>query len=78
MLRVLLLHWAWRAFSRAWANTGNRIAAIMAMMLITTSNSISVKADRHRLGNIIHRLLARLCLNGSKIMGVAVKGVKRG
>jgi hypothetical protein len=50
----------------------------MAMMVITTSNSISVKADRHRLGNIIHRLLARLCLNGSKIMGVAVKGVKRG
>jgi hypothetical protein len=50
----------------------------MAMMLITTSNSISVKADRHRLGNIIHRLLARLCLDGSKIMGVTVKGVKRG
>src|SRR5208283_5029079 len=28
----------------AWANTGNRIAARMAMIAITTSNSISVKA----------------------------------
>src|SRR5215212_103804 len=36
-------HVAWRAFSRAWAKTGNRIAARMAMMAITTSNSMSVK-----------------------------------
>src|SRR5579871_462568 len=32
-----------RAFSRACAKTGNRMAARMAMMAITTSNSISVK-----------------------------------
>src|SRR5713226_7864269 len=32
-----------RARSRAWANTGNRIAARMAIMAITTSNSIRVK-----------------------------------
>src|SRR5438105_805016 len=35
-----------RAFSRAWAKTGNRMAARMAIMAITTSSSISVKA-RH-------------------------------
>ena len=34
-----------RAFSRAWAKTGNRIAARMAMMAITTSNSMRVKAQ---------------------------------
>src|SRR5689334_22737420 len=33
-----------RAFSRACAKTGNRIAAKIAMMAITTSNSISVNA----------------------------------
>src|SRR5688572_23480150 len=32
-----------RAFSRAWAKTGKRIAARMAMIAITTSNSIKVK-----------------------------------
>src|SRR4051812_28638992 len=31
-----------RAFSRAWANTGKRIAAKMAIMAITTSSSIRV------------------------------------
>src|SRR5712691_5800808 len=35
-----------RACSRAWANTGKRIAAKMAMMAITTSNSIRVKPSR--------------------------------
>src|SRR5437660_7824854 len=35
-----------RAFSRACANTGNRIAARIAMMAITTSSSISVKPYR--------------------------------
>src|SRR5437867_2085882 len=34
-----------RAFSRAWAKTGNRIAARMAMIAMTTSSSISVKPD---------------------------------
>src|SRR5687768_5947009 len=33
-----------RALSRAWAKTGKRIAARMAMIAITTSSSISVKA----------------------------------
>src|SRR6266511_542103 len=32
-----------RAFSRAWAKTGKRMAARMAMMAMTTSNSMSVK-----------------------------------
>src|SRR5579859_2009281 len=41
--RVLLAHIVCLAFSRAWAKTGNRIAARIAMMAITTSNSISVK-----------------------------------
>src|SRR2546422_7737109 len=39
---------AWRAFSRAWAKTGNRIAARMAMIAITTSNSINVNAWRRK------------------------------
>src|SRR5438067_252074 len=34
---------AWRAFSRAWAKTGKRIAARMAIIAITTSSSIRVK-----------------------------------
>src|SRR5439155_23655357 len=35
-----------RAFSRAWAKTGKRIAARMAMMAITTSSSIRVNPGR--------------------------------
>src|SRR5450432_1973674 len=34
---------ACRALARAWAKTGKRIAARMAIMAMTTSNSISVK-----------------------------------
>src|SRR4051794_7347830 len=34
---------AWRALSRAWAKTGKRIAARMAMMAITTKSSMRVK-----------------------------------
>src|SRR6266568_2522598 len=41
--RRLLMQDAWRAFSRAWAKTGNRMAARMAIMAITTSSSIKVK-----------------------------------
>src|SRR5713101_2609933 len=41
--RRLLMQLAWRAFSRAWAKTGNRIAARMAIIAITTSSSIRVK-----------------------------------
>src|SRR5689334_16314674 len=37
---------AWRAFSRAWAKTGNRIAARMAMMAMTTRSSIRVNPNR--------------------------------
>src|SRR3954452_7992232 len=33
-----------RAFARAWAKTGKRIAARMAMIAMTTSNSIRVNA----------------------------------
>src|SRR5438132_1389249 len=39
---MLLKQAVWRAFARAWAKTGKRIAARMAMIAITTSNSISV------------------------------------
>src|SRR5262245_55624729 len=41
---MLERHAELRAFSRAWAKTGNRTAARMAMMAITTSSSISVNA----------------------------------
>src|SRR3954469_12339561 len=37
-----------RAFPRAWAKTGKRIAARMAMMAITTRSSIRVKPVRRR------------------------------
>src|SRR5438067_2088826 len=39
-----------RAFSRAWAKTGNRIAARMAIIAITTRSSINVKPNRLRDG----------------------------
>jgi hypothetical protein len=42
--RRLLMHAACRAFSLACAKTGNRIAAIIAIIAITTSSSINVKA----------------------------------
>src|SRR5690348_14377292 len=40
---------ACRALSRAWANTGKRIAAKMAIIAITTSSSIRVKPRRARI-----------------------------
>src|SRR6266567_2322018 len=46
--RMLLMQLAWRAFSRAWAKTGNRIAASMAIIAITTSSSIRVKPMTRR------------------------------
>src|SRR5579872_1392088 len=42
--RTLDTQLAARAFSRAWANTGNRMAARIAIMAITTRSSISVNA----------------------------------
>src|SRR6478672_8269684 len=42
----LLWQLARRAFSRALANTGNRIAARMAIMAMTTKSSIRVKPAR--------------------------------
>src|SRR5918911_1683292 len=42
--RVLDRQAVWRAFSRAWEKTGNRIAARIAIMAMTTSSSIRVKA----------------------------------
>src|SRR5438874_2020478 len=45
-----------RAFARAWAKTGKRIAAKIAMIAITTSSSISVKPHRNvPVGAIIRR-----------------------
>jgi hypothetical protein len=35
-----------RAFSRAWAKTGKRIAAKIAIIAITTRSSIRVNAER--------------------------------
>jgi hypothetical protein len=40
------MHMVLRALSRARANTGNNIAAKMAIIAITTSNSINVKPVR--------------------------------
>src|SRR5689334_9476608 len=57
----LRLDWqlACRAFSRAWAKTGKRIAARIAMMAMTTSSSMSVKAPRCLVGVDIGSLLPR-------------------
>src|SRR5262249_37559371 len=44
----LLAHDVCRAFSRTCANTGNRIAAMIAITAITTSSSIKVKPARFR------------------------------
>src|SRR5438445_967338 len=46
----LLRQVVWRAESRAWAKTGNRIAAKMAMMAMTTRSSMRVKPHRARSG----------------------------
>src|SRR5262249_11511402 len=46
----LLVQLVRRAFSRAFAKTGNNIAASIAMIAITTSSSISVKARWRRDG----------------------------
>src|SRR5713101_179560 len=43
--RILEMQTLIRAFSRAWAKTGKRIAARMEIMAITTRSSIRVKAD---------------------------------
>src|SRR5262245_21185958 len=43
---MLLTHWARRAASRAACTAGNKRAIKTAMIAITTSSSISVKADR--------------------------------
>jgi hypothetical protein len=55
------VHVAKRAFSRAWANTGNRIAARIAIIAITTSSSMSVNASRLILTSSykVFRLLVR-------------------
>src|SRR5437660_8720765 len=59
--RPICLKFDWhvdeRARSRAWAKTGNKIAARMAIMAITTSSSISVKPERpgrrHRIATFL-------------------------
>jgi hypothetical protein len=43
---MLFKHAACLAFSLAWLNTGKRMAARMAIIAMTTSNSISVKPNR--------------------------------
>ena len=56
-----------RAFSRAWANTGKRIAARMAMMAITTSSSISVKAGSTFISVYYSLLRARSIPDGAGV-----------
>src|SRR5713101_4321526 len=66
----LLAHWLRRACSLARAKTGKRMAARMAMMAITTSNSIRVK-PRCCLNIILPPLIGRavrwfsLCSRGT-------------
>src|SRR5216683_2906847 len=43
----------WRALSRAWAKTGKRIAARMAMIAMTTSSSIRVKPRLRLMGYLL-------------------------
>src|ERR1700730_17247982 len=62
-LRRLLAHAVCRAFSRAWANTGNRMAARIATIAITTSSSISVNAV---LGRWVVGSLGRWVMGGGR------------
>src|SRR5687767_15342117 len=48
---ILLKQEVCRALARAWAKTGKRMAARMAMIAITTSSSIRVKALRRISGS---------------------------
>ncbi len=43
---MLLMHLIWWALPLAFESAGNNMPARMAMIAITTSNSISVKAER--------------------------------
>src|SRR5438552_8332112 len=47
----LLVQATWRAFSRAWAKTGKRMAARIAIIAITTRSSIRVKPPRRDLSD---------------------------
>src|SRR5207247_5661155 len=49
------------ALSRAWAKTGKRIAARIAMIAMTTSSSIRVKARRHPTKRFIKVISIRVC-----------------
>jgi len=48
---MLLTHWVVRALARAFSRAGNNIAARTAMMAMTTSNSIKVKARRREIAH---------------------------
>src|SRR5712691_7899467 len=53
---------ALRAFSRAWAKTGNRIAARMAMIAMTTRSSMRVKARQRLMVGVLLRARVRKAL----------------
>src|SRR6266487_3475693 len=78
---ILLTQAVCRAFSRAWAKTGNRIAARIAMIAITTSSSIRVKPLRSRSMTFSFRIAPSLkagvqpCLFPSRISTRPVGGV---
>src|SRR5258708_37752410 len=62
---VLLAQADCRAFSRAWANTGKRIAARMAIIAITTSSSIRVKPPVRRIRFLLYSSAApQACESG--------------
>src|SRR5947199_2188967 len=63
-----------RAASRACAKTGNRIAASIAIMAITTSNSISVKALLRISALLSDNQLTRLSLSKSHRPGLKPSG----
>src|SRR6478672_6530734 len=75
---MLLTHEVERARSRAWAKTGKRMAARMAMIAITTSSSMSVNARRHLTGwPVISALLGFGCapaVRGSLVISMLRPG----
>src|SRR5687768_495890 len=68
-----------RAFSRAWAKTGKRMAARIAMMAMTTSSSISVKPARTRPSRMRFLQAKRVVgLPGTRQPRVRLKSCKAG
>src|SRR5437763_295856 len=74
---MLLAQLVWRAFSLAWAKTGKRIAARMAMTAITTNSSISVNPPRERTPWERRRLACMFPISSGNMQGRRLRSQAR-